>query len=1265
MAFGLHWLKVWLGSSRWAMWVRRRAHIGLGIAYRDAGHTAAARGHFERGLEITQRLIDTHGESPERLRDLSLSHNWLGDLQRRDGRTAAAREHFERSLEGFKRLIDTHSESPQLLRNLSISHGTLGNLDRDAGNTAAARGHFKRSLEIDQRLIDAYGESPMRLRDLSASHSLLGDLENRDGHTAAARRNFERGVEIMQRLIGTHGESPQLLSDLSVSHLQLGKLDRDAGHTNAERGHCESSLEIMQRLIATHGESPQRMQALSVSHGWLGDSERRAGHTAAARRHSDRSLEIMKRLIDTRGESPQLLSDLGASHNQLGDLDRDAGNTAAARRHFESCLEIHQRLIDTHGESPQLLSDLSVSLSRLGDLDHEAGNNTAARGHFERSLEIRQRLIGTHGESPERLSALSFIHNKLGNLDHDGHTGAAREHYERSLEICQRLINTHGQSPRRLHDLSVEHFQLGCLNRGDGHTAAARRHFERGLEIMQRLIGTHGESPQFLSDLSVSHNWLGMLDRDAGHTAAARGHFVAAAHLAAQLPTTRGTWPADALACTERLLSVAEHIALDQLYSLRSRLWRGLLAFWESCDPTSRLACAGQIARFHALWLRHALSRAPDRIPEILGGMQGRKIAALLLAEFADPGAQASPEARRFAELRLELARLALALKALEPEQAVGLSRPGGSFEDYAANDDRMGRRAAVPEHLSQQREQQQAEQRARRLAETFDRYRQVQREVELARQGLVNQGGPALAVLLPQPPELHAQALQQGLAEDEALLLLLHTPPGDSTSGGLAADGASGCDTHALVLTRSGIGPVLPLPALSRQLPSLLAHAGRPLDPRGEAFAGVTEGLRDCGGLAGVAATATATATATAAAAATSGPAPDVERLLQECLWQPLQALLPPSLLRLHLVSHGALHVLPLALGSDRPVLLYPGLIFFWQCRQGAWARASGLALHVHSPKKDPQDPRFEPIPFVHAEAELVSRVWGRPDELLDDGAAGPSAVQAVHLACHGWVDGNASAPGSGDAFLVTASGPLDMQRVLRLQRRTPVVFLSACLVGRQREDVDGDPLGLVSAFFVKGARGVVAALAPISDFWAPVLAVLFHDALRHPQVPGAGDNASADANPDAAAPEVPAWLALQCAKQALHSGHWSPAVQQHVREVLTAHLALWIGNQVLAPQARPNELSRLLARVLDGPSLHPPGLPARSEVERAMLPLLQQPGKAPPGQPPTSAWAAETAAAQAASALIEPLIAARHHLHLLHPVRNLLINVTAFGQG
>ncbi|MBK6803322.1 MAG: CHAT domain-containing protein [Novosphingobium sp.] len=1206
-------------ASAVGMELGRFANDMLGILEREAGHPAAAPGHFIRCLDIMQRLIDTHGESPERL-------GYLSDL-----------------------------------------HKQIGRLERDAGHAGEARWHVEQSLAIVQRLIDEHGESPERLRNLSLILERLGDLDHDDGDSAAERAHLERNLEITQRLIDTHSKSPELLRNLSISLLRLGDIpiDSDAGDTAVSRRRFERRLEIDQDMIDIYGESPEQLDNLSLSHQRLGDLLT-DDDSAAARGHFERSLKFSQRLIDTYGESPEQLLAHVQDLLRLGSLDLQIDDGPAAREHFEQSLVLGQRLIDTYGESPERLRSLSMSRQLLGELDQYDGHSVAARGHFERSLKFMQRLIDTYGESPERLNDLSIILFKLGNLDReDGHSAAAREHLEHSLEIGQRLIDTQGESPERLRHISILHSGLGDFYWQGDQRAAAREHFERSWEIDRRAIVKHGESPERLRNFSVSEIKLGDLDFHDGHTGAALCHFIGAADRAAGLPTTRGTWPADALACTERLLSVAEHIALDQLYSLRSRLWRGLLAFWESCDPTSRLACAGQIARFHALWLRHALSRAPDRIPEILGGMQGRKIAALLLAEFADPGAQASPEARRFAELRLELARLALALKALEPEQAVGLSRPGGSFEDYAANDDRMGRRAAVPEHLSQQREQQQAEQRARRLAETFDRYRQVQREVELARQGLVNQGGPALAVLLPQPPELHAQALQQGLAEDEALLLLLHTPPGDSTSGGLAADGASGCDTHALVLTRSGIGPVLPLPALSRQLPSLLAHAGRPLDPRGEAFAGVTEGLRDCGGLAGVAATATATATATAAAAATSGPAPDVERLLQECLWQPLQALLPPSLLRLHLVSHGALHVLPLALGSDRPVLLYPGLIFFWQCRQGAWARASGLALHVHSPKKDPQDPRFEPIPFVHAEAELVSRVWGRPDELLDDGAAGPSAVQAVHLACHGWVDGNASAPGSGDAFLVTASGPLDMQRVLRLQRRTPVVFLSACLVGRQREDVDGDPLGLVSAFFVKGARGVVAALAPISDFWAPVLAVLFHDALRHPQVPGAGDNASADANPDAAAPEVPAWLALQCAKQALHSGHWSPAVQQHVREVLTAHLALWIGNQVLAPQARPNELSRLLARVLDGPSLHPPGLPARSEVERAMLPLLQQPGKAPPGQPPTSAWAAETAAAQAASALIEPLIAARHHLHLLHPVRNLLINVTAFGQG
>ena len=43
------------------------------------GDLAGARGRYEQGLEVRQRLVALTGESPQALRDLAISLQQLGD----------------------------------------------------------------------------------------------------------------------------------------------------------------------------------------------------------------------------------------------------------------------------------------------------------------------------------------------------------------------------------------------------------------------------------------------------------------------------------------------------------------------------------------------------------------------------------------------------------------------------------------------------------------------------------------------------------------------------------------------------------------------------------------------------------------------------------------------------------------------------------------------------------------------------------------------------------------------------------------------------------------------------------------------------------------------------------------------------------------------------------------------------------------------------------------------------------------------------------
>ncbi len=87
------------------------------------------------------------------------------------------------------------------------------------------------------------------------------------------------------------------------------------------------------------------------------------------------------------------------------------------------------------------------------------------------------------------------------------------------------------------------------------------------------------------------------------------------------------------------------------------------------------------------------------------------------------------------------------------------------------------------------------------------------------------------------------------------------------------------------------------------------------------------------------------------------------MHQALRERLWVALQgegeADLLAGLRHLHVVSHGDLHGLPLALGApeDLTVSLYPGLVYYWLQRQrGAlvWPATRQLLYQFYSPEDD-----------------------------------------------------------------------------------------------------------------------------------------------------------------------------------------------------------------------------------------------------------------------------------------------------------------------
>jgi hypothetical protein len=154
--------------------------------------------------------------------------------------------------------------------------------------------------------------------------------------------------------------------------------------------------------------------------------------------------------------------------------------------------------------------------------------------------------------------------------------------------------------------------------------------------------------------------------------------------------------------------------------------------------------------------------------------------------------------------------------------------------------------------------------------------------------------------------------------------------------------------------------------------------------------------------------------------------------------------------------------------------------------------------------------DWEVSPIPLVTAEANLLQAIWkvrglktmiegnegADCDAILGSSSDEAPKVKVLHVACHGSGIDDEKNP-DFSRLKVGDDVYLNMPKLLSLGPQAPFVMLSSCLAGQTAEDLDGDPLGLVSGWFLKGTRQLVAAVASLPDLYMPIFSALLHQAL------------------------------------------------------------------------------------------------------------------------------------------------------------------------
>ena len=131
---------------------------------------------YQRSLDVAERLFAANKKSTEAARDVAVSLNKLADFLADRGLPGDAEKalgHYQRSLEVRERLLAANKDSAQAARDVSVSLDRLADFLAGRGlpgDAEKALGHYQRSLEVRERLLAANPDSAQAARDVATSH---------------------------------------------------------------------------------------------------------------------------------------------------------------------------------------------------------------------------------------------------------------------------------------------------------------------------------------------------------------------------------------------------------------------------------------------------------------------------------------------------------------------------------------------------------------------------------------------------------------------------------------------------------------------------------------------------------------------------------------------------------------------------------------------------------------------------------------------------------------------------------------------------------------------------------------------------------------------------------------------------------------------------------------------------------------------------------------------------------------------------------------
>ena len=269
------------------------ANDALGDLELRSGDLNAARKHFQRSLQLKEKVLSKDSTSIQAQDDLTVALDRLGGIYLQTGPPDQAEKLLRRSCEIRKSILEQRPGNRIALRKLALSHERLGNLALGTGRSEDAMSSYEECLEIRIRIV---GDDVQSRRDLAFAYDHVGDMLLSRSSKKAVKK-FELGWEIRQKL-AKENRGPGVLRDLTLSLERLGRVSLDKNDVEVALKHFGLCVGHRKEIVKKSPADAGAKRDLIVALFWQGSAHKQAEKWRLAYQSFQKAEELAKEMAE-------------------------------------------------------------------------------------------------------------------------------------------------------------------------------------------------------------------------------------------------------------------------------------------------------------------------------------------------------------------------------------------------------------------------------------------------------------------------------------------------------------------------------------------------------------------------------------------------------------------------------------------------------------------------------------------------------------------------------------------------------------------------------------------------------------------------------------------------------------------------------------------------------------------------------------------------------------------------------------------------------